>query len=118
MTQRFFLEKIVLVGRAESHNKETKEQHMNIVNGVNGFLIEIIILVSVVVTKATKKHPVKLIAHHIYNWKDNPDKRYDIDNGITLCEDCHLMFHILFGKKDNNLLQLNEFLLEYGKKIC
>ena len=36
----------------------------------------------------------------------------------VLCEDCHLMFHILFGKKDNNLLQLNEFLLEYGKKIC
>lgn len=68
--------------------------------------------------KSHKKHPVKLIAHHIYNWKDNPDKRYDINNGITLCEDCHLMFHILFGKKDNNLLQLNEFLLEYGKKIC
>jgi len=28
-------------------------------------------------------------SHHIYVWKDYPDKRYDIENGITLCRKHH-----------------------------
>jgi len=39
-----------------------------------------------------------------------PHKRYDIENGITLCEECHMSFHIEFGKKDNNPEQINIFL--------
>ena len=61
---------------------------------------------------------IKLNAHHIYNWKDYPDKRYDIDNGITFCEKCHIKFHLIFGKKNNNKKQLTNFLNNYGKKIC
>lgn len=62
-------------------------------------------------------HQVKLNAHHILNWKDNPDKRYDIDNGITLCEHCHNHFHSLYGKSNNTQAQLDLFLQKYGKKI-
>ena len=29
----------------------------------------------------------------IFNFADNIDKRYDIDNGICLCEKCHRNFH-------------------------
>ena len=36
---------------------------------------------------------VKLNAHHIESWADFPDRRYDIDNGITLCQDCHKQLH-------------------------
>ena len=32
---------------------------------------------------------VYLEAHHIFNWRANVDLRYDVDNGITLCKDCH-----------------------------
>lgn len=39
----------------------------------------------------------KLNAHHIFSWKFYPDKRYDVDNGITLCEDCHIKIHQKFG---------------------
>jgi len=28
-------------------------------------------------------------AHHIYPWRDYPSKRFDSDNGITLCQGCH-----------------------------
>lgn len=63
-------------------------------------------------------HTVKLCAHHIKNWKDYPEYRYDVDNGITLCEHCHNLFHSEFGKKYNNEIQLEQFLNIHGKKVC
>lgn len=68
--------------------------------------------------KSSKGHSVKLCAHHIKNWKDYPNERYNIDNGITLCESCHLTFHSEYGKNKNTLEQLNKFLSIHGKKIC
>lgn len=61
---------------------------------------------------------VELHAHHIYNWKDNVELRYSIDNGITLCSDCHNKFHSLYGKKQNNIQQIKEFIQSIDKKIC
>ena len=54
----------------------------------------------------------KLIAHHIFNFKTHKSIRYDIDNGIILCEECHKKFHSTYGNKVNNDKQLNEFLGE------
>jgi len=31
----------------------------------------------------------RLEAHHILNWKDYPELRYEINNGITLCQAHH-----------------------------
>lgn len=62
-------------------------------------------------------HMVELHAHHIKNWKDNEDLRYDVDNGITLCFDCHMLFHRKYGKRNNTPEQLYEF-LELDEKIC
>lgn len=38
-------------------------------------------------------------AHHLDSFKDFPDRRFDVQNGVCLCEDCHLIFHILYGKE-------------------
>lgn len=63
---------------------------------------------------------VELNAHHIKNWKDNEDLRYDTDNGITLCDKCHTNFHSKYGKKNNTEQQLKEFINSNNidKKVC
>ncbi len=39
-----------------------------------------------------------LNAHHIKSWKKYPEKRYDLDNGITLCFECHKKTDTYAGK--------------------
>jgi len=52
----------------------------------------------------------KLNPHHIQNFAQFPELRFAIDNGITLSEKAHKEFHKKYGKKNNNLEQLKEFL--------
>lgn len=51
-----------------------------------------------------------LNAHHVKNWADNPHSRFDVDNGITLCNECHTRFHSEYGKHNNTEEQLHEFI--------
>lgn len=58
----------------------------------------------------------QICAHHIFNWKDNKEKRYDLDNGICLHPKIHVLFHCLYGKKNNTAEQLNHFKNRYLSK--
>ena len=51
-----------------------------------------------------------LNAHHLNAWNAYPDERFDIDNGITLCTDCHTTFHKEYGYGNNTKEQFNEYL--------
>jgi 5-methylcytosine-specific restriction endonuclease McrA len=54
-----------------------------------------------------------LAAHHIdgYNWCK--EKRFDVNNGVTLCEDCHKKFHAIYRKGNNTSFQYYKFINLY-----
>ena len=58
-----------------------------------------------------------LRAHHILNYSEYLELRYEMENGIVFCESCHVRFHNIYGYKNNNKEQLNEYLNDYCAKM-
>lgn len=48
-------------------------------------------------------------AHHLNGWNWAKNERFDINNGITLCECCHTLFHSIYGYGDNTKAQFLQF---------
>ena len=55
-----------------------------------------------------------LVAHHLVNWLSHPELRFDINNGICLCRQCHYNFHSKYGLNRNTPAQYWEFRKVYG----
>jgi len=51
-----------------------------------------------------------LRVHHKDGWHWCKERRYDVDNGVVLCEDCHTKYHQKFGYYNNTEIQFNEYL--------
>lgn len=45
---------------------------------------------------------VELHAHHLKSYRDHPELRFDVDNGITLCFKCHWNLHTALNEKTVN----------------
>lgn len=54
-----------------------------------------------------------LNAHHLMGYNKYSKLRYNEDNGVTLCDICHMDFHKIYGRGDNTKAQFNEY-----KKSC
>lgn len=66
--------------------------------------------------KCCGQHGYKLVAHHLngYNW--DIENRFSVDNGVTLCENCHKEFHHIYGYGDNTKEQYEEFIENKNKE--
>jgi len=51
-----------------------------------------------------------LVVHHINNFAEFPELRFEISNGITLHKSCHLNFHKKYGFRNNTVAQIQEFI--------
>ena len=56
----------------------------------------------------------RLIAHHIFNYSKYKELRTVVSNGITLCDEHHKEFHKIYGNRENNKEQIEEYI---GKKL-
>lgn len=56
-----------------------------------------------------------LEAHHIRGFAEFPELRYENDNGVPLCLECHKKFHNLYGNFQFNQDDLNEFINDHEK---
>ena len=50
-----------------------------------------------------------LEAHHLNGWADFPESRFDVGNGVTLCEKCHHSFHTKHGFGKNTREQFESW---------
>lgn len=50
-----------------------------------------------------------IVAHHLNGWNWDIENRFNIDNGITLCEKCHNEFHNIYGYGNNTKEQFDEW---------
>lgn len=54
-----------------------------------------------------------LIAHHKNSWDWDKKNRYNVNNGITLCEKCHKKFHKIYSYGNNTKKEYDDFILKY-----
>jgi hypothetical protein len=50
-----------------------------------------------------------LHSHHCNSWDLFVDDRFDVDNGVTLCQKHHHDFHAIYGSGHNTKYQFEEF---------
>jgi len=55
------------------------------------------------------KHGGDLNAHHLESYDSDIEQRFSVENGVTLCPDCHILFHKAYGFGGNTKEQFDEW---------
>ena len=59
----------------------------------------------------------KLHPHHMLAFAEHKEERFNVDNGITFCVECHKGFHKKYGKKNINPEQVKEYVKDYKETL-
>jgi 5-methylcytosine-specific restriction endonuclease McrA len=60
------------------------------------------------------RYGISLHSHHLNCWSSFPTQRYELENGICLCEDCHNGFHNVYGRGKNTKYQFEQYKQSYN----
>lgn len=60
--------------------------------------------------QACGKHGGDLNAHHLNAYDSSPERRFEAENGVSLCPACHVKFHMAYGFGGNTEAQFHEWL--------
>jgi len=52
---------------------------------------------------------IYLNSHHKNSWDMFEDQRFDVSNGVCLCDRCHSIFHEIYGAGQNTECQFDEY---------
>lgn len=55
------------------------------------------------------KYGVPLHSHHLNSYDTFINQRYDMNNGVCICQSCHQIFHQIYKKGKNTRFQYEEF---------
>lgn len=56
----------------------------------------------------------RLNVHHINGYKEYPELRTDVGNGIVLCQFCHDKYHSVYGLKEINSANFTKFMRRFS----
>lgn len=91
-------------------SNEERDKHRNI-NGYNEWVRKVFARDNYTCQCCGDDKGGNLNAHHKYNYSEHKELRVDINNGITLCEVCHMKFHKQYGYRRNTQQQIEEFII-------
>lgn len=63
-----------------------------------------------VVCGVKKSKNNKLVPHHLNSWDTHVDERFNVDNGVAICEIHHNEFHMMYGYGKNTKEQFEEYI--------
>lgn len=58
-----------------------------------------------------------LCCHHLNSFDTHAEQRFDVDNGVCLCRNCHAAFHKQHGKGKNTIEQFEQFKLSLALRM-
>ena len=90
----------------ERENRKEKRRH---IEGYEEWRISVFIRDNHTCQCCESTKSSSLNIHHLESYNSCKEKRLDIDNGITLCEDCHKDFHKKYGYGNNTKEQFEEW---------
>lgn len=98
LTEKYRLDKRLILSTSKTVSYDTWRRH--VLKRDSG---------TCVICGYTHKENFDMVAHHLDGFEWCAEKRVDVNNGVTVCYNCHERFHGLYGKGNNTREQFNEF---------